>query len=196
MRLTSPEADSQYNNKTNLEHIMKELNIEELSIEEMTALRGGMMLLQMLMGGQGQNALLPAEQWLGLKINRDKTRIYEVKASESGLDFLGYNFQLAPSPHGPKRRYWRIAPSKKSEQREVARIREMISNKQRSLMFPPGVLADPLASGWSNRYPRGIPSPHWIFAPFSQRTIKSSLPPGFFLLAAIFCIAGLCACRQ
>jgi hypothetical protein len=57
MRLTSPEADSQYNNKTNLEHIMKELNIEELSIEEMTALRGGMMLLQMLMGGQGQNAV-------------------------------------------------------------------------------------------------------------------------------------------
>ena len=36
---------------------MKELNIEELSIEEMTALRGGMMLLQMLMGGQGQNAV-------------------------------------------------------------------------------------------------------------------------------------------
>jgi RNA-directed DNA polymerase len=30
------------------------------------------------------------EQWLGLKINRGKTRIYEVKASENGLDFLGY----------------------------------------------------------------------------------------------------------
>ena len=25
------------------------------------------------------------EQWLGLKINRDKTRIYEVKTSENGL---------------------------------------------------------------------------------------------------------------
>jgi RNA-directed DNA polymerase len=73
------------------------------------------------------------EQWLELKINRDKTRIYEVKASESGLDFLGFNFQLAPSPHGPKRRYWRIAPSKKSEQREVARVREMISNKQQHI---------------------------------------------------------------
>ena len=73
------------------------------------------------------------EQWLGLKINRDKTRIYEVKASESGLDFLGFNFQLAPSPYGPKRRYWRIAPSKKSEQREVARVREMISNKQQHI---------------------------------------------------------------
>jgi hypothetical protein len=28
------------------------------------------------------------EQWLGLKINRDKTRIYEVKVSGNGLDFL------------------------------------------------------------------------------------------------------------
>ena len=73
------------------------------------------------------------EQWLGLKINRDKTRIYEVKASESGLDFLGFNFQLAFSPYGPKRRYWRIAPSKKSEQREIARVREMISNKQQHI---------------------------------------------------------------
>jgi len=73
------------------------------------------------------------EQWLGLKINRDKTRVFEVKASESGLDFLGYNFRLAPSPHGPKRRYWRIAPGKKSEQREIARLREMVSNKQQHI---------------------------------------------------------------
>jgi hypothetical protein len=53
------------------------------------------------------------EQWLGLKINRDKTRIYEVKTSENGLDFLGYNFRLALAPHGPKRRYWRVAPEQK-----------------------------------------------------------------------------------
>jgi hypothetical protein len=43
------------------------------------------------------------EQWLGLKINRDKTRIYEVKAGENGLDFLGYNFSLALAAYGPKR---------------------------------------------------------------------------------------------
>jgi hypothetical protein len=42
------------------------------------------------------------EQWLGLKINRDKTRIYEVKTSENGLDFLGYNFRLALAATRPK----------------------------------------------------------------------------------------------
>ena len=68
------------------------------------------------------------EQWLGLKINRDKTCIYEVKASENGLDFLGYNFSLALAAYGPKRRYWRVAPSKKSVQRETIQLRTMISN--------------------------------------------------------------------
>jgi RNA-directed DNA polymerase len=73
------------------------------------------------------------ERWLGLKINRDKTRIYEVKASQSGLDFLGYNFMLANATHGPKRRYWRVAPSTKSVQREIAQLRAMISNRQQHI---------------------------------------------------------------
>jgi hypothetical protein len=37
-------------------------------------------------------------RWLGLKTNRDKTRIYEVKASQSGLDFLGKTSSW-PTPH-------------------------------------------------------------------------------------------------
>jgi hypothetical protein len=39
-----------------------------------------------------------------------------LKARGNGLDFLGYNFSLALAAHGPKRRYWRVAPSKKSVQ--------------------------------------------------------------------------------
>ena len=93
------------------------------------------------------------EQWLGLKINRDKTRIYEVKASGNGLDFLGYNFSLALAPHGPKRRYWRVAPSKKSVQREIAQLRAMISNRQQHIPITELIGRLNLhLRGWQNYY--------------------------------------------
>src|SRR5260370_2663372 len=69
------------------------------------------------------------EQWLWLKINRDKTRIYEVKASENGLDFLVYNFSLALAPYGPKRRYCRVAPTKNSAHRETNHLRTIIPTR-------------------------------------------------------------------
>lgn len=96
---------------------------------------------------------IAGEQWLGLKINRDKTRIYEVKASENRLDFLGYNFSLALSPHGQKRRYWRAAPSKKSVQRERVQLQAMISNRQQYI--PVTDLIGQLnlhLRGWKNYY--------------------------------------------
>jgi RNA-directed DNA polymerase len=32
------------------------------------------------------------EQWMGLELNRDKTRVVDLKQTGASLDFLGYTF--------------------------------------------------------------------------------------------------------
>ena len=61
------------------------------------------------------------EDWMGLKINRDKTRV--VKLTEEGvhLDFLGYTFWYAPDLFFGRGRYLKLEPAAKSLAREGPR---------------------------------------------------------------------------
>jgi RNA-directed DNA polymerase len=65
------------------------------------------------------------ENWLGLVINRDKTRV--VKLSEEGawLDFLGYRFRYEWDLYGRDHRYLHLQPSEKSLAREREKLRQM-----------------------------------------------------------------------
>jgi RNA-directed DNA polymerase len=45
------------------------------------------------------------EDWLGLKINRDKTRVVDLNAEGSCLDFLGYQFCYVRDRYGGRHRY-------------------------------------------------------------------------------------------
>jgi RNA-directed DNA polymerase len=42
------------------------------------------------------------EAWLGLKLNRDKTRIVNLRRPEERLEFLGYQIRLSPRASGSK----------------------------------------------------------------------------------------------
>ena len=53
------------------------------------------------------------ETWLGLEINRDKTRVVELKQEGASLDFLGYTFRYDRDRLGPGH-YWNVYPSSKS----------------------------------------------------------------------------------
>ena len=46
------------------------------------------------------------ETWMGLVINRDKTKVMEVKQSGKPLDFLGYSFRYDKDLCGRNCRYW------------------------------------------------------------------------------------------
>jgi RNA-directed DNA polymerase len=65
-----------------------------------------------------------------LKLNREKTRIVNLRRSQERLEFLGYQIGLAPVRDDRRRRYWRMEPSHKAMEREVARIWQMTSRQQ------------------------------------------------------------------
>jgi RNA-directed DNA polymerase len=72
------------------------------------------------------------EEWLGLTINRRKTRI--VKLGPNGaeqLDFLGYTFRYDWDQFGRQTRYFTAVPSKRS----MARAREALRQRTASRRF-------------------------------------------------------------
>jgi len=65
------------------------------------------------------------EGWLGLEINREKTRQINVKEEGATLDFLGYSFRFERDLKGRPWRYLNMFPSNKSLEKERDKIREM-----------------------------------------------------------------------
>jgi RNA-directed DNA polymerase len=77
-----------------------------------------------------------AEEWMGLKINREKTR--EVTLGEEGvcLNFLGYSFRYDRSLRERNGRYLNLFPSAKALAKERDAIREMTGRKWNWLPIP------------------------------------------------------------
>jgi RNA-directed DNA polymerase len=65
------------------------------------------------------------EGWMGLKINREKTRVVDLREAGTSLEFLGYAFKRERNWRQGNKPYWRVAPSKKTLQRERNRLRQM-----------------------------------------------------------------------
>lgn len=65
------------------------------------------------------------EGWLGLKINRDKTRVVDVREGRASLDFLGYTFRYDRDLKGRPWRYLNVCPGKPALARERGKLREL-----------------------------------------------------------------------
>jgi RNA-directed DNA polymerase len=70
------------------------------------------------------------ETWLGLELNREKTRIVNVREDGATLDFLGYSFRYEKDLKGRNWKYLRMSPSRKSVQREKDHLYEMTNQRQ------------------------------------------------------------------
>jgi RNA-directed DNA polymerase len=67
------------------------------------------------------------EGWMGLRINREKTRVVNLREEGASLDFLGFTFRFDRDRWGGSHRYLNPHPSEKVMKRERDKLREMIS---------------------------------------------------------------------
>jgi RNA-directed DNA polymerase len=98
------------------------------------------------------------EGWMGLKINRDKTRVVNLKAEGARLDFLGYTFRYYRVLKGRDWKYLNMAPSQKALAREREQLRQMTSARMGFKPLP--VLIGELnrhLTGWANYFAVGYP---------------------------------------
>lgn len=98
------------------------------------------------------------EQWMGLSLNRDKTRIVDLKTAGASLDFLGYTFRYDRSRTGPGR-YLNVFPSTKAVGKQREALHELTSSRLCCKPIP-ALIADLNRNlqGWAAYFSFGYPS--------------------------------------
>ena len=93
------------------------------------------------------------EGWLGLVINREKTRTLQLRDEGQILNFLGYSFRYEKDRRGRPHKYLTFFPSAKAMEKEREKIREL-TGRERCFRPTKKVIEDlnEHLRGWKNYY--------------------------------------------
>ena len=98
------------------------------------------------------------EGWLGLQVNRQKTRVVDLRQKGERLDFLGYTFRYQQDLQGRPWRYCNLEPSRKALAREREALRRRIGRRQCWVPLPKLITeVNRHLRGWANYFGLGYP---------------------------------------
>jgi len=99
------------------------------------------------------------ETWMGLEINRDKTRTVDLRQEGASLDFLGFTFRYDRSWYGRSGKYLNVTPSEKAVAREKAKLRELTGPHNSQVPIPALISEiNKNLTGWANYFRFGYPA--------------------------------------
>lgn len=88
----------------------------------------------------------------GLTINETKTRVVDMRTSKAEFDFLGFTFKMVASQRPKGSPYLRVEPSKKSQHRFKATIREIVKHRTSLTLSQLIAKVNPIVRGWRNYF--------------------------------------------
>jgi RNA-directed DNA polymerase len=98
------------------------------------------------------------ESWLGLELNREKTKVVDLCQPGTSVDFLGYTFRYDRDLKGRGHRYLNIAPSAKAIKSHREALRETISRSQSGVPVTRLIgVVNRQQQGWANYFSFGYP---------------------------------------